>query len=170
MATRLSPGAPLADRLAYRRTIDDSGCWLWKGARSAAGYGQITVAGRRMYTHRASYELHVGAIADGMQLDHLCRVRHCFNPKHLEPVTNRDNTLRGECGRVNAERQLAKTACRSGHPYTEASVYLRHVGDRTYRDCRVCARERMRARRRELIGAPIIAPTTSTFRLTREPS
>jgi hypothetical protein len=90
--------------------------------------------------HRWSYEYHVGPIPDGLQLDHLCRVRRCVNPWHLEPVTNRVNSQRGKAGAVNAARQEAKEFCPYGHPYSPENTYQRP--DRNGRDCRRCMRAR----------------------------
>lgn len=87
---------PLADRLFPK--LDASGpCWLWTGALNRYGYGHIS-RGRRLgavRVHRAVWELLVGPIADGLELDHVCRVRHCCNPDHLEPVTRAVNVARG---------------------------------------------------------------------------
>ncbi len=70
----------------------NSGCWLWAGfIHPKNGYGSYRMNGRTCGAHRASYELHVGPIPDGYDLDHLCRVRSCVNPSHLEPVTRREN-------------------------------------------------------------------------------
>lgn len=77
-------------------------CWLWAGAVNDSGYGAIWDGYRLVYAHRLSYEMHGGAIPDGMQLDHLCRVRRCVNPAHLEPVTHRENIDRGVACRRSA--------------------------------------------------------------------
>jgi hypothetical protein len=77
----------------YVTRTDD--CWLWTGARTHAGYGLLTINYANHYAHRWSYELHVGPIPPGLDLDHLCRVRHCVNPEHLEPVTRKTNLNRG---------------------------------------------------------------------------
>lgn len=69
-------------------------CWLWLGTGTKSGYGQLSVDGQHHYAHRVSYELHVGPIPDGLQIDHLCRTRRCVNPRHLEPVTPLVNTRR----------------------------------------------------------------------------
>jgi hypothetical protein len=76
-----------------------TGCWLWDGRRfSRNGYGRVWHDGKERQAHRVTYELLVGPIPQGLILDHLpkCRVRCCVNPDHLEPVTHRTNTLRGE--------------------------------------------------------------------------
>lgn len=75
--------------------IAESGCWVWSGSPSTRGYGKITVAGTIFYAHRFMYELHVGPIPDGLYIDHLCRNKMCVNPDHLEPVTHRENLMRG---------------------------------------------------------------------------
>lgn len=72
------------------------GCWDWTGTKTDDGYGRVhTDAGMRV-AHRVIYELLVGEIPEGHDLDHLCRNRACCNPQHLEPVTRRENLLRGD--------------------------------------------------------------------------
>lgn len=95
-------------------TIDDlerwvditPGCWLWTGAKNWTGYGQrsVRVDGkvRTARAHRMAYELLVGPIPEGLTIDHLCRVRHCVNPDHLEPVTMKENARRGVLARTGA--------------------------------------------------------------------
>jgi HNH endonuclease len=86
-----------ADRDRY--TIIDMGyetpCWVWDGPLVNNGYAQINVEGRLVMAHRYHYEKRFGPIPDGKQLDHLCCVRHCVNPEHLEPVTGTENVRRG---------------------------------------------------------------------------
>lgn len=77
-------------------TEDPSGCWLWSGSRTHPvwGYGTVSVDGHMVVAHRAVYEVVVGPIPTGMDIDHLCRVRLCVNPAHLEPVTRLENNRR----------------------------------------------------------------------------
>lgn len=72
------------------------GCWLWTGGISSNGYGTWTLGGATNSAHRLLYTLLVGPVPIGLDLDHLCRNRLCVNPSHLEPVTRRENLLRGE--------------------------------------------------------------------------
>lgn len=84
----------LPPRVATKVVRDDDGCWIWTAARDSSGYGLCWHAARYKLAHRVVYELLVGAIEPGLQLDHLCRVRECVNPEHLEPVTPRENVRR----------------------------------------------------------------------------
>jgi HNH endonuclease len=70
-------------------------CWLWSGARTAAGYGARWLDGRTRYVHRLSYEALVGPIPEGLTIDHLCHNRACCNPAHMEVVTRSENGRRG---------------------------------------------------------------------------
>ncbi len=91
-----------------------------------------------MRAHRFAFEMARGPVPEGLQLDHLCRVRHCVNPGHLELVTSRVNTLRGTSfSAVNA----TKTHCPKGHPYSTENT---HTDASNKRHCRVCNREAAR--------------------------
>lgn len=88
----------IADRFWDHVDLSDPDrCWIWKRKPNAKGYGQLRNprTGRTTTAHRYAYELVVGPIPDGLTIDHLCRVRACVRPDHLEPVTNRENLLRG---------------------------------------------------------------------------
>jgi hypothetical protein len=81
-------------------SVDDNGCWIWRLRTEPEGYGRLTVDGKDGYlAHRFVYEQLVGPIPDGLHLDHLCRVRSCVNPEHLEPVTPQENLHRSWAGR-----------------------------------------------------------------------
>lgn len=106
-------------------------CWLWTGAQhNAKGYGRIDVNGRRYLAHRYAYQLWVGELVDGMEIDHLCRNTRCVNPRHLEQVTSEEHIRRTDQGAY----QLLKTHCPSGHAYTPENTRMQ--GNR--RHCRAC--------------------------------
>ena len=112
-------------------------CWLWNGPNNGTGYGHMFVDGKTAYAHRWAYEYLVGPIAKGYVLDHLCRVRHCVNPSHLEQVTQRENILRGT---GLAARAAAKTECLRGHSLTDPSNLTERGKSRGRRACMACAR------------------------------
>lgn len=117
-------------------------CWVYTGYRNHKGYGWIRAGSRgKASVHRVVYEALVGPIPDGLLLDHLCRVRSCCNPAHLEPVTQWENTRRGvSFSATNA----AKTRCPQGHEYDAVNTYV-HVRTNR-RHCRACQRDRDRRR------------------------
>lgn len=134
----MKPGFPARPitRFSTRVAVQPDGCWLWTGHLFKSGYGQFSIGTRCVRAHRFAYELFLGPIPDGMQLDHLCRVRACVSPLHLEPVTARENTLRGDSpSSINAR----KTHCIHGHALTGANLHVRPDGTRR---CRTCAAER----------------------------
>ncbi len=123
------------------------GCWLWTGAKTKRenGYGCVVVEKRRYVAHRWLYEQFVGSIPDALTLDHLCRVRLCVNPDHLEPVTQRENTLRG----VGLTAQQARqTQCKNGHPLSGSNLYTKPNGGRQCRTCHRKAKRRYKQRQR----------------------
>ena len=134
---------PVIDRFLEKVETTES-CWLWRGFVDPGGYGHIWYSGRPWRAHRVAYELYVGPIPEGLQLDHLCRVRHCVNPAHLEPVTFQENIRRSPIAinRIHA----AKTHCIRGHEFTPENTRLNSKG---YRACRTCKRVDSRRRRQE---------------------
>lgn len=151
----MTPRQDLPSRVWSRVESTPLGCWIWTGP-CAKGYGRVSVreAGSRrsMQIHRYAYEQLVGPIPDGLQLDHLCRNRACCNPAHLEPVTSRENTLRGT---NQVARQAAATHCVHGHEFTPENTYVEPGGRRK---CRTCQRRFLNEwRSRKAHGAPVLA-------------
>jgi len=127
-----SPNATPLERFVAYLDFPDCGCWIWTGTL-VSGYGQFKVERVRWKAHRWSYTALVGPIPDGLQIDHLCRTPACVNPDHLEPVTPRINTLRGES--IQARNAL-KTHCDHGHPLSGDNLVV--YGK--MRACRTCRR------------------------------
>jgi len=121
----------------------NTGCWLWSGADSGKGYGKFWDGERLTLAHRYAYERHVGPIPDGLQIDHLCRVRCCVNPDHLEAVTQQENVRRGEAGKYLSDR----SHCQRGHAY-DAFNTIRERGRRVCRSCKRAWERGRRARQR----------------------
>ena len=113
-------------------------CWLWIGAINPNGYGRFQYNGSIGYAHRWAYEQAHGPIPDGMDIDHLCRVRHCVNPDHMEAVSRRKNILRGEHPSAKLHRN---NMCKHGHVRNSDNAYINSHG---WWICRVCRRNRKR--------------------------
>lgn len=135
---------PPLDRLMAHVSKDPDGCWRFAGSK-VRGYGQFRYEGRLHLAHRVAYQLLVGPIPEGLQLDHLCRVRDCINPSHLEPVTHAENVRRGIAGEVTRARMLAKTHCAQGHEWNEENTG-RQPGGRKCLACRRAYNRRWRAK------------------------
>lgn len=133
----LAISASSLEKRLWARVNQSSTCWLWTGYRDAGGYGLISLGGRRgskYRVHRVVYTLMAGQIPEGLDLDHLCSVRNCCNPAHLEPVTRAENMRRWK---------RARTHCKRGHEYTPENS---HVDGKGARECRLCRRIRNRER------------------------
>ncbi len=107
-------------------------CWEWTASRNKAGYGAFGCNGKTVRAHRFAYEDSIGSVPAGLELDHLCRNRGCVNPWHLEPVSHRENMMRGDTGKHLSDR----THCPSGHEYNESNTRIY----RSMRYCRECLR------------------------------
>lgn len=132
MSGRQSTSIPVLERLLSHIVIDENGCWIWPRGKTGAGYGQIYLPEhRRDYCHRVAYIELVGPIADRLVIDHLCRVKACCNPDHLEPVTTAENIRRGK---------TRSSTCFRGHDLTDPAIVT--PGGH----CRPCQRVRSAAR------------------------
>ena len=119
--------------------IDSNGCWIFAGKPTVYGYGQINVGGKRWRVHRLSYVLFKGKIPKGKVIHHLCRVRNCVNPEHLEAVFQKENLL-AEGSQCIAAINKAKTECPIGHPLVGKNVRF----DGGKRHCYTCMRNSIR--------------------------
>lgn len=117
-------------------------CWLWKDATAKVGYGYLGVGGRtgrRIQAHRIAYEIAKGPIPDGLQIDHLCSIRNCVNPAHLEAVTQRENLLRGD---TLTRRNAMATHCKHGHLFDAKNTRKIRTGGRACRQCSIDSRRK----------------------------
>lgn len=120
----------------------NSGCWLCASNNNGFGYAQFKLGGRRVSAHRLSYELSIGRIPEGFEVDHRCRLTCCVNPDHLEAVTQFENKRR-----ANRDRERdAEYRCPNGHPRTPDNIYTKPNGRRQCRQCMTDARARSRQR------------------------
>lgn len=102
-----------------RVVLKQFGCWEWL-SQAKCNYGRFTIRGVRMLAHRYAYEEVFGPIPDQLPLDHLCRNPRCVNPDHLEPVTQKENILRGVAPAAINKR---KTHCQHGHELVESNLH-----------------------------------------------
>lgn len=126
----------------WAKVVKTDSCWLWAGGENGKGYGFMkVVAGESpVYVHRFAYDLLVGPIPEGLTIDHLCRVRNCVNPDHLEAVTSRVNTLRGF---GTSAQNARKTHCKNGHRFDAGNTRIKGDG---WRECRSCKRLQKRTK------------------------
>ena len=146
---RQRQGRPFHEKLEHGKRVSDDGCWEWAGALSDHGYGRMPASrGRYVSVHRESYKIHCGEIPNGLDVDHLCRNRKCFNPDHLELVTRKENVRRGALPAMMREKSKAQTHCKNGHPLSGDNLILQGR-DRKARACRKCRSIRQRRRYHE---------------------
>lgn len=143
------------------------GCWMWTGATCSLGYGRFSVHGISNPAHRYSYQLLIGDVPPGLEMDHLCRMRECVNPFHVEPVTHAENMRRSSLAykrdpesfrhhlwdRSHVRRPgngvPLRTHCSRGHEFSAANTYILKGS----RYCRACNCLRSRAARLKRKGA-----------------
>ncbi len=128
---------------------DPSECWEWQGICSSNGYGRHYLRGfGPVISHRLAYHIAKGLMPADLVSDHLCRNRKCVNPAHIEPVTSRENTLRGEAGLHRRHERELVTHCKWGHALTPDNLKGRKDGPRVCLSCTRIAQNKWRAKKR----------------------
>lgn len=142
---------PMEEKLEANKHINpETGCWEWTGRLSDDGYGLVPISrGRYASVHRISYRLAKGEIPLGLEPDHLCRNRKCFNPAHLEAVTHKVNVNRGLVPEMMRQKLSTQTHCKNGHPLSGVNLALQGA-EKKFRVCRICRAERQRRRYHDL--------------------
>jgi len=116
-------------------------CWIFTGPLRPDGYARVSIKNKMTYLHVYIWTTLVGPKPAGLDLDHLCRIRHCCRPTHLDPVTRKTNAMRGETG----SNHRNKDRCKWGHLFDEANTY-RYKGKRHCRKCRKANDDRRHGR------------------------
>jgi Pyruvate/2-oxoacid:ferredoxin oxidoreductase delta subunit len=120
----------------------NTGCWFWLGNHSPAGYAMFTAKkGRISGAHRYSYEIHKGPIPVGLEVDHICNMKGCVNPDHLQALTSRQNQMRTNSPIAQNSR---KTHCHKGHEFTPENTVKHSGGGRECRECRKAFKRKYR--------------------------
>lgn len=118
---------------AFADKVRRTECLVWIGSTNSKGYGLVSVgAGKSALAHRLAFEAEYGPIPEGMVIDHLCRVRNCVNPMHLEAVTTGENNRRGRAAKTLTVGDI----CINGHQLSEGDIYTAPRGTTECRHCR----------------------------------
>lgn len=141
------------EKLFWAKVEKTGSCWLWTASRTGRGYGEFWIGRRakKVAAHRYSYESFKGPIPKGLVIDHLCRVRSCVRPDHLEAVSNKENVLRGV---GPSAVHAVKTECKNGHLYNEKNT----IKLAKQRRCRICHRASVKKRYWRLKAIAALSP------------
>ena len=129
---------------AFEAKVRSTNCLVWIGSTNSKGYGLVNIgAGKIALAHRVAYEAEYGPIPEGHVIDHLCRVRNCVNPMHLEAVTTAENNRRGRAARALTVGDI----CINGHQINDGDLYLPPAGGSECRHCRRASARRVNGQR-----------------------
>lgn len=144
VARGLHPGLAGAIDRFFAKVEFSQECWLWRASiNPVSGYGNFQLGGKGgpSGAHHVAHVLLIGPVPEGLVLDHLCRVRPCVNPWHVQPVTQRENVRRGASSALNKQRARLQVACLRGHPLSGENLRITGAGTR---ECKACRREASR--------------------------
>ena len=143
----------------------NTGCWLWMAGIDSDGYGQMRVdrgdGAIPLKAYRIAFNLFRGPVPQGKELDHLCRTPLCVNPAHLEPVTHRENILRGLKNRASIN--FRKTHCLNGHPFDVENTYIWRNRKRACKTCSRISSRRRYQRKSDLKGVQCHTKSASSI-------
>lgn len=117
--------------------VPESGCWIWTGSTGGAGYGTARWQRKLWRAHRLMFLLHGNELRQGLELDHVCRVKLCVNPRHLEQVTHTENMRRSPVIQAHLERRRTKPFCKHGHERTPDNILRDRHGMGRCRECNI---------------------------------
>lgn len=130
----------IATRLGLLTAAPDANeCWPFMGGKDADGYGLFWADGKMRRAHQVAWEIANGAgWPEGVVARHLCNVRECINPKHIEPGTPKENRM--DVVRAGNDPRANQSHCKRGHPLSGENLILRNRARGEYRVCRECQR------------------------------
>ncbi len=135
----IEPGLIAEEEFAALTAMLPNGCIEWRGSLDSKGYGRFKRDGRQYFAHRVALAL-AGVDLGENDVDHLCRNRRCVNPDHLEPVSTKENTARGNGATAAAIRARRDGECVNGHVIAEVGEHRQGDGF----TCAECGRDRVR--------------------------
>lgn len=122
-------------RFRSKVLVVDSGCWEWQAGLNQKGYGKFWINGSTRQAHRVGYELMVGAVAAELEVHHRCENKKCVRPKHLQPMTQRENEKLAGCVEAMTLERTSRTHCVRGHGFNETNTRITPHGHRVCRAC-----------------------------------
>lgn len=122
------------DRFLSKIYYHPSGCWEWTGWKNKDGYGMFDVTSNtKRLAHRYSYSIFLQDLQSAITLDHSCKNIRCVNPLHLEPMSAKENGLKGNTLQGINKR---KTHCIRGHAFSSTNTLTHYKNKRVCRECR----------------------------------
>lgn len=137
---------PRQEKNFWGKVTKTDDCWLWSGNKTDKGYGQFRVGGKMCAAHRTAFAVLVRLPARHLVINHLCKVRNCVNPDHMETVTQYENLMYSDSPATLNKR---KTHCGKGHPLSGDNLYTKPGKYGLHRVCIRCKNAYLREWRAE---------------------